>query len=99
MDRSMTRANSPATSVRAKMKALSDLIRPGLPIGGGVGVLAGQIIALQALPSALMGAMGFLTAFFISGAAMISNDYFDRESTRSTTPNGRSHLDASRCVS
>ncbi|MGZ7199666.1 MAG: hypothetical protein ACXVIG_06800 [Halobacteriota archaeon] len=37
MDRSMTRANSPATSVRAKMKALSDLIRPELPIGGGSG--------------------------------------------------------------
>jgi geranylgeranylglycerol-phosphate geranylgeranyltransferase len=73
----MTRV-SPAT-LRTKARALSDLIRLELPLGGGIGVIAGQIIALHALPTVFVGLMGFLTAFFVSGAAMISNDYFDRE--------------------
>ena len=63
----------------AKTRALSDLVRPELPIAGGIGVIAGQIIALHALLTVFVGVMGFLTAFFVSGAAIISNDYFDRE--------------------
>lgn len=75
----MAQTGLPEMSVRAKARALSDLIRPELPIAGGIGVLAGKIIALHALPSAFVGVLGFLTAFFVAGAAMISNDYFDRE--------------------
>ena len=64
-------------SVRAKARAISDLVRPELPLTGGICVIAGQIIASETLPTVFVGLMGFLTGFFISGAAMISNDYFD----------------------
>ena len=69
-----------------KARAISDLVKPELPIAAGVCVVAGQIIATGAFPSAFIGIMGFLTGFFISGAAMISNDYFDIEVDRINSP-------------
>jgi geranylgeranylglycerol-phosphate geranylgeranyltransferase len=66
-------------SLMTKAKAIADLVRPELPIAGGICVVAGEIIALGSLPTAFVGIMGFLTGFFISGAAMITNDYFDLE--------------------
>lgn len=62
-----------------KIKATLDLIRPELPLAGGICVLAGQIIVLQNLPSLSTGLLGFLTGVLISSAAMITNDYFDQE--------------------
>lgn len=62
----------------AKFKTVSDLIRPELPLAGGICVIAGQIIVLQTLPTFFVGIMGFLSGFFISSAAMITNDYFDQ---------------------
>ncbi|MTK63852.1 MAG: prenyltransferase [Methanobacterium sp.] len=53
------------------------LIRPELPIAGGICVIAGQIIVLQSFPNLGVGLLGFLTGFLISSAAMITNDYFD----------------------
>jgi geranylgeranylglycerol-phosphate geranylgeranyltransferase len=69
-----------------KARAFCDLVKPELPIAAGICVIVGQVIALQALPSALVLAAGFLTGFFISGAAMISNDYFDIEVDRINSP-------------
>jgi geranylgeranylglycerol-phosphate geranylgeranyltransferase len=68
-----------ARPIRAKARAIFDLMRPELPLAGGICIVAGEIIALGTLPPAFVGLMGFLTGFFISGAAMISNDYFDLE--------------------
>lgn len=62
-----------------KAKAISDLVRPELPLAAGICVVAGQIIGSESLPSLFSVLMGFLTGFFVSGAAMISNDYFDQE--------------------
>jgi geranylgeranylglycerol-phosphate geranylgeranyltransferase len=73
-------------NARAKVRAISDLVRPELPLAGGICVVAGQIIALGTLPTIFVGVMGFLTAFFISGAAMISNDYFDLDVDRINHP-------------
>lgn len=60
-----------------KLKAIIDLVRPELPLAGGICVIAGQIIVLQDLPSLNLGLLGFLSGFLISSAAMITNDYFD----------------------
>ena len=64
-------------SLKEKTEAIYNLVRPELPLAGGICVIAGQIIVLHTLPTLFIGLMGFLTGFFISGAAMISNDYFD----------------------
>ena len=73
-------------SYKEKSKAIYNLIRLELPLSGGICVIAGQIIVLHALPTFFIGLMGFLTGFFISGAAMITNDYFDIEVDRINHP-------------
>lgn len=76
----------PDISFKEKSKAIYNLIRPELPLAGGICVIAGQIIVLHTLPTFFIGIMGFLTGFFISGAAMISNDYFDIEIDKINNP-------------
>ncbi len=66
---------------------MSDLVKPELPIAAGICVVAGEIIGSDGLPALDVGLLGFLTGFFISGAAMISNDYFDLEVDRVNHPN------------
>lgn len=70
----------------AKARAIGDLVKPELPIVAGVCVVAGQIIASESIPSIFTALMGFLTGFFISGAAMVLNDYFDLEVDRINHP-------------
>lgn len=70
----------------AKAVAISDLVRVELPLAAGICVVAGQLLATGKLPLPGMAALGFLTGFFISGAAMISNDYFDLEVDRVNHP-------------
>ena len=72
--------------LKMKIRAICSLIRPELPLAGGICVVAGQIIVLQTLPTLFIGVMGFLTGFFISSAAMITNDYFDIEVDRINHP-------------
>lgn len=54
-----------------------ELIRPELPLSAGLCVLTGELLALGSLPTPEVGALGFLIGFLISGAAMVSNDYYD----------------------
>lgn len=69
-----------------KLKAIIQIIRPELPLAGGICVIAGQIIVLENLPSGYVGLLGFLTGFFISSAAMVTNDYFDLDVDRVNHP-------------
>lgn len=87
--------NIPGTSADiARVKTVSmekavayyGLVKPELPAAAGICVIVGQVIASGTLPSAFMLIPGFLTGFFISGAAMISNDYFDIEVDRINHP-------------
>ncbi len=70
----------------AKVKAVSDLVKIELPAAAGICVVAGEVMALGRLPSATTVILGFLLGFFVSAAAMISNDYFDREVDRVNHP-------------
>lgn len=70
----------------AAFKDIVDLVKPELPIAAGICVLAGEVIASKTLPAFTVGLMGVLTGFFISGAAMITNDYFDRDVDRVNHP-------------
>jgi geranylgeranylglycerol-phosphate geranylgeranyltransferase len=64
-------------NLRSKVFAISDLIKPELPFAAGVCVIAGEVLALGRLPDVTPSILGFLVGFFISGSAMVSNDYFD----------------------
>jgi geranylgeranylglycerol-phosphate geranylgeranyltransferase len=68
-----------ATPILSKISAISDLLKIELPAAAGICVVAGEVMALGRLPGATTAALGFLLGFFVSGAAMTTNDYFDRE--------------------
>jgi len=70
-----------------KIKGLIELLRPELPIAAGVSVILGEIITLGNLPSLSELFLGFLWGFFLSGSAMIFNDYFDIEVDKVNAPN------------
>ena len=74
------------SKIKAKVRAVSDLVKPELPIAAGICVIAGEILALRHFPSAVDALFGFLVGFFISGSAMISNDYFDLDVDRINHP-------------
>ncbi len=59
--------------------AISQLIKPELPIAAGVCVVTGEVLALGGLPELTLAILGFFVGFFLSAAAMASNDYFDVE--------------------
>ncbi|MEN6518096.1 MAG: UbiA family prenyltransferase [Methanospirillum sp.] len=69
-----------------KVRVVSELVRTDLVFGAGIFVVAGEILALGRLPSGEMALLGFLTGFFVSGSANISNDYFDRDVDRVNRP-------------
>ncbi|ACL16671.1 UbiA family prenyltransferase [Methanosphaerula palustris] len=66
-------------SISTKIRASGDLIRMDLALGAGIFFVAGEILAIGGLPPVNQVLLGFLTLFFISGSANISNDYFDRD--------------------
>jgi geranylgeranylglycerol-phosphate geranylgeranyltransferase len=70
-----------------KIKAIIQIFRPELPFAAGVCVVLGEIIALGNFPSWRDLALGFLCGFFISGSAIVSNDYFDLEVDKVNAPN------------
>lgn len=69
-----------------KIRACADLIRMDLALGAGFFLVAGEILAFGGSPPLYQVLLGFLTLFFISGSANISNDYFDREVDRINLP-------------
>lgn len=69
-----------------KIRGIINISRPELTLAGGLCVLTGQIITLQSFPSIFVGLMGFLTGFFISGSAIVLNDYFDYEVDKINSP-------------
>lgn len=72
--------------ILAKLHALLDLVRIDLVFGAGIFVVLGEILGLAGLPPMREALLGFLTGFFVSGSANISNDYFDLEVDRVNQP-------------
>lgn len=73
-------------STSTKLRACAELVRMDLALGAGFFLVAGEILAVGGMPPAYRVIFGFLTLFFISGSANISNDYFDRDVDRINLP-------------
>ncbi len=69
-----------------KIKAIIQIFRPELPFAAGICVILGELIALGRFPSAHQVILGFTSVFFISGSALVLNDYFDLEVDRVNMP-------------
>lgn len=69
-----------------QIKGLIELLRPELPLAAGICVIMGEIIALGHIPSIRELFLGFVWGFFLSGSAMILNDYFDIEVDKVNAP-------------
>src|ERR1051325_3454450 len=69
-----------------KLKAIIQIFRPELPFAAGVCVILGELIALGKFPPLREGALGFLCGFFISGSAIVLNDYYDLEVDKVNAP-------------
>ena len=70
-----------------KVKGLIELLRPELPFAAGICVIIGEIITLGNFPSFPELFFGFMWGFFLSGSAMILNDFFDIEVDKVNAPN------------
>lgn len=70
------------SGIGIKARAFAELIRLDLAFGAGFFLVAGLVLALGMMPPPEMALAGFIMLFCISGAANISNDYFDREVDR-----------------
>ena len=58
-----------------KIQVVHGLIKTELPVAAGICVIAGEIISGQ--PVAVTEALlGFTVGFFLSGTAMMTNDYW-----------------------
>jgi geranylgeranylglycerol-phosphate geranylgeranyltransferase len=69
-----------------KIKGVIQIFRPELPFAAGVCVALGEILALGNFPSLREMALGFTCGFFISGSAIVLNDYFDFEVDKINAP-------------
>lgn len=73
-------------TLNKKIKGIVQIFRLELPFAAGVCVVLGSVVALGGLPSAREMVLGFLCGFFISGSAIVLNDYFDLEVDKVNTP-------------
>lgn len=69
-----------------KLKGAIQLFRPELPLAAGICVILGEIIAVGGTPSLRELLLGFACGFFLSGAALTLNDYFDIEVDKVNAP-------------
>jgi geranylgeranylglycerol-phosphate geranylgeranyltransferase len=74
------------TMLKQKARGILQIMRPELPFAAGVCVILGEIVALGGLPPFREAMLGFVCGFFISGSAIVLNDYFDLEVDRVNTP-------------
>ncbi len=72
--------------IHPKIRAVIQIFRPELPFAAGVCVVLGELIALGKFPSVGQILLGFVSVFFISGSALVLNDYFDLEVDKVNMP-------------
>jgi len=69
-----------------KLKGILQLFRPELSFASAVCVIVGEMIAHKGFPSSYELTFGFLCGFFMAGAALVLNDYFDYEVDKVNMP-------------
>lgn len=69
-----------------KIAGILQIFRPELPFAAGVCVILGEWIALGRFPSVGQMLLGFVSVFFISGSALVLNDYFDLDVDKVNMP-------------
>lgn len=72
--------------LKQKIRGVIQIFRPELPLAAGMCVVLGELLALGAIPPFQTLALGFICGFFLSGSALITNDYFDLEVDRINAP-------------
>ncbi len=72
--------------IHPKIRGVIQIFRPELPFAAGVCVILGELIALGKFPSVGQIFLGFVSVFFISGSALVLNDYFDLEVDKVNMP-------------
>ena len=72
--------------MRQKLTGILQLFRPELPFAAGVCVVLGEIIPSGGIPPIWPILLGFSCGFFLSGTALVLNDYFDLEVDRVNAP-------------
>jgi geranylgeranylglycerol-phosphate geranylgeranyltransferase len=72
--------------VNWKARGILQILRPQLPYAAGICVFLGEMVALGGFPPLREAALGFICGFFISGSAIVLNDYFDLEVERVNAP-------------
>jgi geranylgeranylglycerol-phosphate geranylgeranyltransferase len=73
-------------TLRRRIGGLIQLFRPELAAAAGICVLIGEVLAMGAFPPLRVLGLGFVCGFFLSGSALITNDYFDLEVDRINAP-------------
>lgn len=74
------------STMHKKTLGIVRILRPELPFAAGACVVLGEVVALGGVPPLREAVLGFLAGFFISGSAIVLNDYFDLEVDRVNTP-------------
>ena len=72
--------------VNRKARGFIQLFRPELPFAAGLCVVLGELVALGTFPSLREALLGFVCGFFLSGSALVSNDYFDIDVDKVNAP-------------
>ncbi|MFQ5763230.1 MAG: UbiA family prenyltransferase [Candidatus Bathyarchaeia archaeon] len=70
-----------------RLRGFLSILRPINSVMMGVAVLVGQAIASPTAPSLTSTPLPFATAFMLTAASMVLNDYFDVESDKANQPN------------
>jgi geranylgeranylglycerol-phosphate geranylgeranyltransferase len=70
-----------------KIRGVIQIFRPELPFAAGICVVLGEIVALGNFSPLREIILGFICGFFISGSAIVLNDYFDLEVDKVNAPN------------
>src|SRR5512143_2849235 len=73
-------------NLNKKVKGVIQIFRLELPFAAGICVVLGEVVARGGVPSLRGMALGFLCGFFISGSAIVLNDYFDLEVDKINAP-------------
>ena len=77
---------APPSAMKTKLSGFIQLFRPELPFAAAVCVVLGEIVALGGFPPLRPILLGFACGFFLSGTALVMNDYFDLEVDRINAP-------------